>query len=186
MGKCRRGTQLRLSAPRAVLCYPATLSQHAFAYSEVVCALITLTRLLWFSFPRLLNGPGVSVVASHSRKCCLMKSVRPSQFALAKKRSSSGVESDLSQGPSSLESTQPQRVRETSTEPWQGQMIPGHASLSSPRNGAEAVPLKCPQHSMQQETLGDRHKLLFRHLPLQFQPGPFSGNYNKRGQCGLM
>lgn len=104
-----------------------------------MCALITLTRLLWFSFPRLLNGPEVSVVASHSRKCCLMKSVRPSQFALAKKRSSRGVESDLSQRPPSLESTQPQRVRETRIEPWQVQMIPGHASLSSPRNGAEAV-----------------------------------------------
>lgn len=67
---------------------------------ELLCALITLTRLLWFSFARLLNGctwrPRRLVAARHPRKCHLMKSVRPSQLLMAR-----GIleefESDLSQ-----------------------------------------------------------------------------------------
>lgn len=53
-------------------------------------------------------------------------------------------------------------------------------SLSSPRNGAEAVLLNYPQHRVEQGELGDKHKLLFRHPPLQVQHGSFSATRNKR------
>lgn len=82
----------------------------------VLCVPIVLPRLLWFSFPRLLNrctwGPGVSVVTLYPRRCCLMQSVR----ALPGAR---GVPEELGLGfpqePPDFEPIQSHRVRETRT-----------------------------------------------------------------------
>lgn len=146
-----------------------------------MCALITLTKLLWFSFTRLLNGPGVLAVASHPRKRCLTEcQVLPIPSA---QRIPRRVESDVSQETPCLEYAQSQRSGRpelTSGKTRCSRTPCTLLSLSSPRNGAEAVLLNYPQHRVGQGKLRDKHKLLFRHSPLQVQHGSFSATHNKR------
>lgn len=129
-------------------------------------------------------GTGVLVVASHPRKCCLMKSVRPSQLPASKGSRGVGITFVIE----TLLILNLHSLRESGRP----ELTPGKAICSqyictfpSLRNGQRQCTLEPAQTQSEKEKAGDKPKLLFRHLPLQVQHGPFSDSHYNRVQCGL-